>query len=710
MGEENKISRSVSSLDFGASLPPEGVAPKALPEVSNRVDVLCSNITSEVSAPGTPVHLPTPLNRKASDKAEMPSANAADELAEGIGIKPSNDLGDVFSLDEMSMPPPPGIPLNAEEEEIEVQVKQTTQQNIPANQDESSSSGSQPTTSAAVPKPPAATQAQSAPATPVPPKASAQVSGSTVAQASAQTYIMPIDAARVNIIQDTLNQQDDPKVPPQKQLSEIIGLIQGSFDNIDQNSFEIDFELDNQGVEPYKLGSDMAYKIGSTYTVKFKENNGQIRQIELKREIFTTASDPKVALSAAFYYGAGVKDLAMKLADDSYQGIFDYTGKDTNALMDKGYFTLSFKSDSAGRPLAIEKMKSGDIELDFDLSAKQKQTTRIGQKKPLLNENEMLSKKAKLHYTDIADLAKSPDLSTHIDGISKRRAETEKKFSDIKGKFLQAPKGWKIFHKQTDETDELQQLIANLTYDPKKGQKGISEKMSTYLDKKKEVFTAASMEKAELARFQANHNLLKTLSENLRTPGYTPTADDKKNIAQIRAKIRPDQLQKFANSSDADVVEYYYIDKDSKLQQDLDKIKAKHAPILTSLKSERKQAKEAVDQENRTLLDQLDLIRDSRSELKEQKGLLDKLLVEVQANVANGSDPDAPAKEQKITSLIAQLNKDITTYDKFIDDMKKKGVLQSTVKAQPVPPALPPSGAVNSSNVQVGGAPGAFSA
>ena len=66
------------------------------------------------------------------------------------------------------------------------------------------------------------------------------------------------------------------------------------------SGFTIDLALDDQGCEPYKLGSDIFYKIGSTYTIKFKDKDGNDHQLEFKRDIFTTARDSEEAVIYSF--------------------------------------------------------------------------------------------------------------------------------------------------------------------------------------------------------------------------------------------------------------------------------------------------------------------------------------------------------------------------------------------------------------------------
>ena len=210
-----------------------------------------------------------------------------------------------------------------------------------------------------------------------------------VAEPPPVNILQPLTPAAIVAIQNHFStdpNRDDPKVPPQQRLVNMMDYIKNNY-AIDPKKFKIDFELNGAPkatkVEPYYIGSETFFKTGFTATITFEDEKGftpvdpgtgKPLKIEFKRDIFSLMKNPTMIAEYANAYGNGFVDIALAKINEEHNGSLNLNNLNPearNAVIDSALKQSSFAvglkkdangktiTDAAGRPI-LESLKAKD--------------------------------------------------------------------------------------------------------------------------------------------------------------------------------------------------------------------------------------------------------------------------------------------------------------------------------------------------------------
>lgn len=237
------------------------------------------------------------------------------------------------------------------------------------------------------------------------------------------------------------------------------------------------------------------YKLGVSYQINVKASGKKVHALsipKIRREIFTTATNPEEAVLAAQDYKETIIDLALKSSGQKVKGRFDrlskLQGKDEKRAMKQKSFTFHYARDFEGIPTALSTIgvtkgkKTIDIEVKSDSHSNDYIYCRDLKKQELRrvkkNTSKTLTGKA-IFATEYEALLHAPyrlkekapyrrletsntfeeQISAIKNDIKKKSIEMER----IKEKFIQKP--YFSFISKPIETVEFKQMIANLQFE-----------------------------------------------------------------------------------------------------------------------------------------------------------------------------------------------------------------------------------------------------
>lgn len=207
----------------------------------------------------------------------------------------------------------------------------------------------------------------------------------------AEVRSTPVQTSIENILNEIKGGPDDPKVPAQQKLREILKAITDKCgDRIVPKSLKVDFSMKGDPrteVEMYHSDGVLLCKIMGEFKVNFKGKDGKEHEFAFSRYCYTDSTQPERAQKAVLAYGLCMSGAALKSAGiDHPDGIFKADDKMNEEFFNKQAFYVNIDNHNdvvgnasnlkTGTPLPIDPSK-----FDTLFKAKEKESLRSGERK-----------------------------------------------------------------------------------------------------------------------------------------------------------------------------------------------------------------------------------------------------------------------------------------------------------------------------------------
>jgi tetratricopeptide (TPR) repeat protein len=348
-----------------------------------------------------------------------------------------------------------------------------------------------------------------------------QISTTTNTDAPVTPQLQPAPVnpqATVTQVQQTPQQQIDAlfdpnsssysdfqKLSTQNKLSKIVEICRSNPSakvNIKAELAKTNGEYDLEPFTPKGAPDKTFYKTKATYTIEVDGVTLNIPAIQ--GEIFTSATDPNIALMAALNYTKVVTDLA--LTPDGQTGNLEGVprGDKRKKILEQRSFEFNVAFDGIGKPTGIASIKAGekgDIELKFKKKAEETSSgnyryvydTATRKLRPLGNEEPILDDGKHLYFEteeqailNINHKIKNDHLYDSLEKSSNFEERLMDIQKDIEKKAKDSAQLREEFKKEGQIKAEFKQFAANL-HPGAKNKNDLSPTMRAYLSKKEEL-------------------------------------------------------------------------------------------------------------------------------------------------------------------------------------------------------------------------------